>query len=71
MDCLKCEYRRRESAQIDEYYEKLQQMAIYGIIRGDIELAEHIIYELDTLRKEIRSHIPSEVRYNGPKDLPI
>jgi len=51
MNCYQCKYRDDESKKIDEHYEALQEMAMNGLVRGDLELVKHIIWELEILHK--------------------
>ena len=57
MNCYQCKYRVEESKKMDEHYEALQEMAMNGLVRGDFELVKHILWELEILHKEIKSHL--------------
>jgi hypothetical protein len=72
MDCYRCKHRDDESKEINECYEKLYQIAMNGLIRGDRELTDHVLFEIKCLHQAIRGNITRKIeRENGPEDLSV
>ena len=71
MDCNRCSYRDEDSRIVSEFYEKIQVLAMNGLIRGDIEFVKHILWEIENLHREIKRHLLKREKEDGPKNLSI